>query len=284
MAATALSHLPIVRTGAALRQQVHAWRGEGLRVALAPTMGALHEGHRALVRLGKVSADRVVASLFVNPAQFGPGEDFHAYPRNEAADAASLAACGCDLLFAPAIDEIYPADFVTRISVDGPSLDLEGALRPGHFVGVATVVAKLLLLCGPDVAVFGEKDYQQLVVVRRLVRDLAIPTAILAAPVVRETDGLALSSRNVYLSPRERRIAPALHRTLEETAERLGTGAALCQTVAKGREALEAAGFDEVDYLTARDAESLGPPGIGSLRLLGAARLGRTRLIDNVAV
>ncbi len=284
MLAASPAELATVRTGEALRERVGAWRGKGQRVALVPTMGALHEGHRSLVRLARRSADRVVASLFVNPAQFGQGEDFGAYPRDEAADAAALAECGCDLLFAPSAEAIYPIGFATTVSVAGPAAELEGAVRPGHFAGVATVVAKLLLLAGPDTAVFGEKDYQQLVVVRRLVADLAIPTEILAAPTMREPDGLALSSRNVYLSAGERRVAPALHRALARAADRLREGGGIAAAEEEGREAVLAAGFDSVDYFAARDAETLAASNTGPRRLLAAARLGRTRLIDNVAV
>jgi pantoate--beta-alanine ligase len=251
-------------------------------------MGSLHDGHLSLVRLARTCADKVVASLFVNPAQFGPAEDFAAYPRDEGRDAALLQAAGCDLLYAPAPEEIYPPGFATEITVSGVTVDMEGAMRPGHFAGVATVVAKLLIQAGPDVAVFGEKDFQQLKTIRRLALDLDLPVEIVSAPIVRDADGLALSSRNAYLTAAQRAVAPTLHRALRRTAAEIEAGGRVGDAEAAGRATLLAAGFDAVDYLelrTADDLARLGPgPAPGPARLLAAARLGRTRLLDNVAV
>ncbi len=279
--------LAAARTVAALRAHVRAWRERGESVALVPTMGALHEGHRSLVRLARTRADRVVASVFVNPRQFGPAEDFAAYPRQEQEDAEALAQEGCDLLYAPGPGDMYPPGFATTIGVGGVSEPLDGAARPGHFAGVATVVAKLLIQCAPDVAVFGEKDYQQLLVIRRLVRDLDLVVDVLGAPIARAPDGLALSSRNAYLAADERARAPAMHRALVEASAALGRGEAVETVEPAGREALAAAGFTDIDYFAVRDAETLEPAGPGPLarpaRVLAAARLGRTRLIDNVA-
>ena len=277
--------IAVVRTVADLRATVALWRDERQRIALVPTMGAIHRGHLALVAAARVDCGRVAASLFVNPTQFGPSEDFAAYPRDEAADLAQFAAAGVDLVFAPPVDAMYPPGFATSVTVGGIGDELEGGHRPGHFAGVATVVAKLLLQALPDAAYFGEKDYQQLLVVRRLVRDLDIPAQIVGVATVREPDGLALSSRNVYLAPDERRRAPLLHQVLQETAAALRRGADVAAATGRGRSRLAAGGF-AVDYLVLRDAETLAPldrlsaPG----RLLAAARLGRTRLIDNVAV
>jgi pantoate--beta-alanine ligase len=280
--------LPIVRTVADLRGLVGAWKAQGLRVGLVPTMGALHEGHLSLVRLAGERADRVVASLFVNPTQFGPNEDFDAYPRDEAHDAALLEAAGCSLMFAPTVAEMYPPGASTTVTVAGVSEPLDGAARPGHFAGVATVVAKLLLQCGPDVAVFGEKDYQQLQVIRRLVRDLDIPVEIAGGPIVRAEDGLALSSRNAYLTPAERAVAPALSRALAQAVQRLHAGAPISEAEAEALAALKTAGFLRVDYVEVRGAEGLerfGPGAVeGPARVLAAAVLGKTRLIDNMAV
>ncbi len=280
--------LATVRRVADLRAQVHAWREAGDTVALVPTMGALHEGHLSLVRLARREARRVVVSLFVNPTQFGAGEDFSAYPRDEARDSALLAGEGCDLLFAPSAEEMYPPGFATTVAVSGLGEELEGAFRPGHFAGVATVVTKLLIQAGANAAVFGEKDYQQLQLIRRLARDLDLPTQIIPGPIVREGDGLALSSRNVYLDPDQRRIAPALHAVLVSAASALALGAAVSECEAQAREALRTAGFDAVDYVEARRPDDLHRLGPGPLsepaRLLAVARLGRTRLLDNLAV
>jgi pantoate--beta-alanine ligase len=271
---------------AALRDAVGGWRAKGERVGLVPTMGALHRGHLALVEAAHGQCERLVASLFVNPKQFGPREDFAAYPRDEAADLAKFAEADVDLVFAPSVEEMYPPGFSSNIRVAGISDRLEGAHRPGHFDGVATVVAKLLLQCLPDAAFFGEKDYQQLMVVRRMARDLDIPVRIEGVPTVREPDGLALSSRNVYLSPEERRVAPRLYRVLNDTAAVLRERPdAAAPALAGGISALDGAGF-VTDYLELRDAADLSPMITldRPARLLAAARLGRTRLIDNIAV
>jgi pantoate--beta-alanine ligase len=277
--------IAIVRTVAGLRATVARWRDERQRVALVPTMGAIHRGHLALVAAARGDCGRVVASLFVNPKQFGPAEDFAAYPRDEAADVAAFAGAGVDLVFTPPVEAMYPPGFATNVTVGEIGDELEGAHRPGHFTGVATVVAKLLLQVSPDTAYFGEKDYQQLLVVRRLVRDLDIPAQIVGVPTVREPDGLALSSRNIFLTPCERGSAPLLHQVLQDAAAALRDGAAAAAVTDRGRSRLAAGGF-AVDYLVLRDAATLAPldhlsaPG----RLLAAARLGRTRLIDNIAV
>jgi pantoate--beta-alanine ligase len=280
--------IAVVRTVSDLRTQVAAWRSAGEKVALVPTMGALHEGHLSLVALAKTKAQRVVASVFVNPTQFGPNEDFDAYPRGEARDAELLAGAGCDLLFAPTVAEMYPAGFSTTINVTGVSEPLDGAARPGHFAGVATVVTKLLMQCGPDVAVFGEKDYQQLQVIKRVVRDLDIPVEIIGAPTSRLEDGLARSSRNAYLSDAEREVAGAMNAALAEAVRRLKTGESVERVEATGRAALERAGFQRIDYFEVRNAEDLSHPGPGPLtvpaRVLAAAVIGKTRLIDNMAV
>ncbi len=279
--------LETVRAIADLRRRIAAWRAAGEAVALVPTMGALHAGHLALVEAARARCRRVVATIFVNPAQFAPEEDLGSYPRTEREDAAKLAARGVDLLFAPPVAEVYPQGFATTVRVAGVSEGLCGASRPGHFEGVATVVAKLLNQSLPDAAFFGEKDYQQLLLIRRLAADLDIPVAIVGVPTVREADGLALSSRNAYLSAAERGVAPALHRTLARLAAALeagdGDGAGI---VAGGRAALDRAGFTSVEYLELRDAATLAP--IAALerpaRLLAAAWLGHTRLIDNLPV
>lgn len=279
---------PIVRTVDELRARVRAWRTAGERVALVPTMGALHEGHLSLVRLAKQNAERCVASVFVNPTQFGPNEDFDAYPRGEARDAELLASVGCDLLYAPTVGEMYPEGFATTITVMGVSEPLDGAARPGHFAGVATVVSKLLLQAGPDIAVFGEKDYQQLQVIRRLVRDLDIPVQIMGAPTARADDGLALSSRNAYLTSKEREIAPELHRVLSEAALRLRAGDPVEAVERAAVVRLTAAGFGRIDYVEVRGAGDLSRLGPGPIqppaRILAAVLLGRTRLIDNLPV
>lgn len=280
--------LETVRAVADLRVRVRAWKADGLRVGLVPTMGALHEGHLSLVSLARARADRVVASLFVNPTQFAPGEDFEAYPRDEARDAALLAQAGCDLLYAPTVPEMYAPGFSTTVTVGGVSEPLDGQARPTHFAGVATVVTKLLLQCGPDLAVFGEKDYQQLQVIRRLVADLDIPVEILGGPTLRTPDGLALSSRNAYLTPAERAVAPELHRQLTEAVSQLRAGAPVSVVEAQAADALRLAGFARIDYVEVRGAEDLSRLGPGPLnraaRILAAAVLGRTRLIDNLAI
>ncbi len=275
-----------VTSVAHLREIVSAWRRENRRVALVPTMGALHAGHMALIAAARESAERTVVSLFVNPSQFGPGEDFRTYPRDLDGDLAKLAAADVDAAFMPAVGDVYPPGFATAVTVSDITADLEGAARPEFFRGVATVVAKLLMQCLPDVAIFGEKDYQQLAVIRRLARDLDIPCRIDAVPTVRDADGLALSSRNAYLSGEERRQASALFRTLEAAAERLANGGSAAEEVGRCEAALKAAGFGRVDYVAVRDAETLAP--VAQIRtparVLAAAWLGRTRLIDNVPV
>lgn len=278
--------LPIFRTVALLRGAIREWQGQGLRVALIPTMGALHAGHMALVSRALQIADRAVASVFVNPTQFGPQEDFASYPRRESQDASLLLKTGAHGLYAPTVEEMYPQGFATSISVGGPSEGLCGDFRPGHFSGVATVVTKLLLQSGADVALFGEKDYQQLQVIRRLVRDLNIPVAIEGVPTVRESDGLAMSSRNAYLTAEERAIAPVLHQTLSAMADRLAAGGAVADQEEWGQRQLLSAGFRAVDYLSVRDAENLTPLAslTGPARILVAAHLGKARLIDNVGV
>ena len=285
---TMSSSLPTARTVADLRATVTAWRAAGQTVAMVPTMGALHDGHLSLVRLGRQHADRIVASIFVNPTQFAPNEDFDAYPRDEARDAALLASAGCDLLYAPTVTEMYVPGFATTVSVSGVSEPLDGEARPHHFAGVATVVAKLLNQCGPDVAVFGEKDFQQLQVIRRLVADLDLPVSIIGAPTARAVDGLALSSRNAYLSEAQRVIAGKLNVILNAAATALAAGDAVGPVEAHGVAALQAAGFDKIDYLEARAADDLsrlGPEAIDrSARVLVAAWLGKTRLIDNMPV
>jgi len=276
--------MDIVRTVAALREAVGEWRAAGHAVGLVPTMGALHDGHLSLVRRALEISDRVCVTLFVNPKQFAPNEDFETYPRDEAADCATLEAEGAHLLFAPLTDEIYPAGFATTVSVAGLGEGLCADFRPGFFEGVATVVTKLLIQSLPDVAMFGEKDYQQLLVVRRMAEDLDIPVRIVAAPTVRDADGLAMSSRNVYLNAAQRQIAPAIYGTLLSVAEDIAGGAPVAPTLAGGRDSLERAGFDRVEYLELRDAETLRPLDrlAGPARVLAAVWLGATRLIDNV--
>ncbi|MER9882981.1 pantoate--beta-alanine ligase [Mesorhizobium sp. M0118] len=278
--------VPIVRSVAQLRQIVAAWRREGVRIAVVPTMGVLHEGHLSLVRAALEKADRVIVTLFVNPKQFNSQADLAAYPSTEDEDAAKLAPLGAHLLYAPDAEGMYPAAFATTVSVSGVSEGLCGAFRPGHFDGVATVVAKLFLQTSADFGFFGEKDFQQLQLVRRMARDLDIPITIVPCPTVREADGLALSSRNVRLSPAERAVAPELPSVLLETAERLARGSPVLPTLAEARAAILAAGYREVEYLELRDEADLRP--MTSLdrpaRLLVAAWLGGTRLIDNVRI
>jgi pantoate--beta-alanine ligase len=280
--------IPIVRTVAALRGHLSQWRERRQTVALVPTMGSLHEGHMSLVRSARQQADKVVVSVFVNPRQFGPKEDFAAYPRDEVADARLLAAERCDLMYAPGVDDMYPPGFSTSVSVEGITKVLDGAARPGHFGGVATVVTKLLTQVGPDVAIFGEKDYQQLLVIRRLVRDLDLRVEVLGAPTGRAADGLALSSRNAYLTAVERGQAPAMHRALKAAAAAVAAGQPVKAVEAEGKAALEAAGFHKVDYFEVRGADDLERPGPKALkgpsRIFAAAWLGKTRLIDNIAV
>lgn len=277
--------LRTVTTAAAMHAMTAAWRASGDTIGFIPTMGALHDGHLALVKQMQKQAKRTVASVFVNPLQFGPDEDFHKYPRPLEADQEKLKAAGCDALFAPAVEEMYPAGFVTSINPGPLAALLEGTIRPGHFAGVATVVTKLLLQVLPDLACFGEKDWQQLQVINRVVRDLAIPVTVVAASIVREPDGLAMSSRNAYLAPDERARATALSQTLFDSAARLRTGEGVQQVLVSGLEKLTQAGFTP-DYFVLADGATLESLDrvTSSARLLAAARLGPTRLIDNVAV
>ncbi len=281
------ARLPIVRNVKLLRDTVQAWRLRGKTIALVPTMGSLHEGHLSLVRLARKYANRVVVSVFVNPTQFGPAEDFAAYPRDEEGDWRKLASAKADLMYAPPVSEVYPDDFATRVEVAEITQTLEGVSRPHHFAGVTTVVTKLFLQCLPDYAIFGEKDYQQLLVIRRLVKDLDLPIEIIGAPVVREADGLAMSSRNAYLSEAQRlNVAPQLNLVLKDVAAELAAGAYIDETLEHGRARLEAAGF-KVDYLDVRRAEDLthfeGEIDAPA-RVLAAVYLGQTRLIDNMPV
>ena len=275
--------MQIVRNSEELTRARAALEG---RVALVPTMGALHAGHMALIAEAKKRADRVVASIFVNPAQFGEGEDYGRYPRREADDAAMLEDAGCDLLWAPAVADIYPAGFATTISVGAVSERWEGKARPGHFDGVATVVAKLLVAVRPDIALFGEKDFQQLTVIRRLVADLGIRTEIAGVPTVREPDGLALSSRNAYLSPDERRQALALPQALEAARSAILDGTPVFEALHDAHASLRDGGFSRIDYFALVDAATLEPleHPQGEMRLIAAAMIGTTRLIDNLAV
>lgn len=279
--------VPIARTVADLRAIVGSWRSAGARIALVPTMGALHAGHLSLVSEAQQRADRVVMSIFVNPAQFAPNEDFSAYPRRFAEDAEKFAAAKGDLIFAPDVAEIYPPGFATTVSLAGPAtVGLEDRFRPTHFAGVATVVAKLLLQCRPDVAFFGEKDYQQLKVIARMARDLDLESEIVGVPTLREADGLAMSSRNLYLSAEERKRAPLLFAVLKRCAAGMRDGANITAMQAGTFDELAAAGFS-ADYIEARHAETLMPVARladGPIRLLAAAKLGTTRLIDNIAV
>ena len=275
----------IVPTIVALRSRIAAWRAAGARVGLVPTMGALHEGHLALVRETGNRADKVVVSIFVNPAQFAPHEDFDRYPRALESECRKLADAA-DLVFAPPVAEMYPQGFASRIEVGGPSAGLETDFRPHFFGGVATVVAKLLIAAMPDLAMFGEKDYQQLLVIRRLVADLGLPIDILGGAIVRESDGLAMSSRNAYLKRDERKVAGQLNLILKETIVKLRAGMAVAEAETFGAKGLRDAGFDPIDYVAVRDAATLAK--IDDLsrpaRILAAAKIGGTRLIDNMAV
>jgi pantoate--beta-alanine ligase len=300
--------LRVMRTVATLRRAVMPWRTGGERIALVPTMGALHAGHLALVRAARRRARRLIVSIFVNPAQFAPHEDFASYPRTFDTDLAALAKMPVDLVWAPPVEAMYPPGFATRIVPEGPATaGLEDKIRPHFFAGVTTVVGKLLIQCAPDFAMFGEKDYQQLKVVTRLAHDLDLSTKIVGVPTVREKDGLALSSRNAYLSASERAAAPTLHRVLKDCAAKIARltrgdgrerpfarvdgrerpfGELLARVLDEGGGTIERAGFT-LDYLEARHAETLRPIASiadGPIRLLVAARIGKTRLIDNVAV
>jgi pantoate--beta-alanine ligase len=282
-----MAHGPqIVRTIRTLDHAIGAYRDAGETLALVPTMGALHAGHLALVRRARRRADRVAVSIFVNPAQFAPTEDFASYPRSFESDIAALQSEEIDFVWAPSRDVMYPEGFVTSVHVKGPATaDLEDRFRPHFFGGVTTVVAKLFAQCRPDFAMFGEKDYQQLKTVTRMAADLDLKVRVIGVPTVREKDGLALSSRNVYLSPAERAVAPVLYRTLQESAARIRAREPIARVMSEGWLAIEAAGF-AVDYFEARHADTLRRIETvedGPLRLLVAARLGKTRLIDNIA-
>lgn len=275
-----------IHTVAGLRERVRHWRAKGERVGLVPTMGALHVGHVALMTAAKRDADRVVVTIFVNPTQFAPTEDLSRYPRTLEADIQKADAAGVDVAFVPDVAEMYPEGFATTISLLGPALGLETEFRPTHFSGVATVVNKLLGQATPDFAYFGEKDFQQLMVVTRMVRDLDMPVQVVGVPTVREPDGLALSSRNVYLTPADRAAAPALYAALTQAAQAISAGIDVHTAVGQARTSVMNAGF-AIDYLEARHAETLAPMAStaeGPIRLLVAARIGTTRLIDNVAV
>lgn len=270
-----------------MRRQITPWRDGGARLALVPTMGALHEGHLSLVRQAAATTDRVVVSIFVNPTQFAPHEDFAAYPRTLDVDCDKLAETGAvDLVFAPTPEEMYPPGFATALYVGGPAQGLESDFRPHFFGGVATVVAKLLIAVMPHVAIFGEKDYQQLLVIRQMVSDLGLPIEIIGAAIMREPDGLALSSRNAYLSPAEREVAGQLNHILADACRRVRDHQPIVEVELQAASALCEAGFDSVDYVTVRSARTLAP--MLSLeppaRILAAAKIGRTRLIDNMAI
>ena len=277
----------IVRTVPALRRALESLRARKATTALVPTMGALHDGHVSLVRLAKRRAARVIVSIFVNPTQFAPSEDFGSYPRTWKADVARLAAEGVDLIWNPDVKTMYPDGFATRIVPEGPATaGLEDRFRPHFFGGVATVVGKLFTQCRPDLAIFGEKDFQQLRVVTQMAGDLDLGVRVVGSRTVRERDGLAMSSRNVYLSPEQRQIAPVLYRAMKENAKRLRAGDDVEAAMAGGAELIANAGF-VLDYFEARHAETLAPIASvrdGPARILVAAKLGKTRLIDNIAV
>jgi pantoate--beta-alanine ligase len=275
-----------VTTIAAVRERVARWRSEGQRVAFVPTMGNLHPGHISLIELARQRGDRFIASIFVNPMQFGPNEDFAHYPRTPRKDEDMLAAAGCDLMFMPDVAEIYPRGFEhdTRVAVPELSGILDGEFRPGHFDGVSTIVAKLFNIVTPDIAVFGEKDFQQLAIIRRMVKDLCIPIEIIGAPTVRESDGLAMSSRNQYLTEEERKVAPQLHQALTRAVKRIERGETDFGVIERDEiEGLKKQGF-RPDYFTVRDAKTLVAPAADARHLvvLVAARLGKARLIDNL--
>ena len=281
------THPIVARSVAELRALVAGWRKAGDTIALAPTMGALHDGHVSLTKLTQQRARRTIVSIFVNPTQFAPNEDFSKYPRTFDADLSKLAAAGVDAVFNPSPAEMYPDGFATTITLNGPATaGLEDRFRPTHFAGVATIVAKLLIQVAPDFAIFGEKDFQQLAVIRRMARDLDLPVEILGGPTIREPDGLAMSSRNVYLTAAERETAPTLQRTMQAAAAQIEQSGDIASTLDAARKTLADAGFD-LDYLELRDAATLTPVPQRTgrpLRMLAAARIGKTRLIDNIAV
>ena len=278
--------MEVVRTIADLRQRISSWRVEGQTVSLVPTMGALHDGHLSLIKIAQEKCDRVVASIFVNPKQFLPNEDFEKYPRNEDSDIEKLVALGTDLLFSPNASEMYRADASTAVVISQLTDCLCATSRPGFFDGVGTVVTKLLIQTLPDIAIFGEKDYQQLLIIKRLARDLDIPTKIIGAPTIREIDGLAVSSRNVYLSPTHRETAPSIFKVLKRTATAIALGDDASLATQKAHPDLVLAGFSKIEYFEARHSKTLEPikdtrnPG----RLFAAVWLGSTRLIDNLEI
>ncbi|OYX43622.1 MAG: pantoate--beta-alanine ligase [Rhodobacterales bacterium 32-67-9] len=276
----------VIRSAAALRDRVAAWKRSGMLVGVVPTMGALHDGHLSLARAARAQSDRVIVTIFVNPMQFNNPEDLKKYPRDEAHDLALLEAGRVDVLFAPGPEEVYPEGFATKVTVAGVSEPMEGAFRPGHFDGVATVVTKLFGMTQAGRAFFGEKDWQQVQVVERLVRDLNIPIRIIACPTIREADGLAMSSRNVRLTAEERAVAPALHRAMKGAAGAIRDGQDAAAALAAARGAVLAAGFASVEYLDLRDAATLEPVATVArpARILAAAQLGEVRLIDNIGV
>lgn len=276
----------IVRSLADLRAHVRVWRLAGEKVAVVPTMGALHAGHLSLVAAAKASAARVIVTIFVNPAQFNNPGDLARYPRTEQADALLLAPLAVDMIFAPEAAEVYPAGFATKIVVSGISAGLDGDFRPGHFEGVATVVAKLFSMTQADRAYFGDKDYQQLLVVRRMARDLNLPIDILGCPTLRDHDGLALSSRNAHLTPADRARAPALYRALQDCADTIRSGTSVAHALERARAALQSAGFSRIDYVALHSADTLAPMPTHDrpARLLAAVWAGEVRLIDNIAV
>ena len=276
----------VIRTSAELREKVAAWKRSGMLVGVVPTMGALHDGHLSLARAARGQSDRVIVTIFVNPMQFNNASDLDKYPRDEAHDLALLEAEGVDVLFAPGVDEVYPEGFATKVTVGGVSEPLEGAMRPGHFDGVATVVSKLFGMTQAGRAFFGEKDWQQLQVVKRLVEDLNIATRIIGCPTIREEDGLAMSSRNVRLSAAERAQAPVLYAEMQKAAEAMRAGTPVAEALEAATRAITAGGFGEVEYLELRTVDGLRPATDLSepARLLAAAWLGDVRLIDNIAV
>lgn len=276
----------VIRTSAELREKVAAWKRSGMLVGVVPTMGALHDGHLSLARAARGQSDRVIVTIFVNPMQFNNASDLDKYPRDEAHDLALLEAEGVDVLFAPGVDEVYPEGFATKVTVGGVSEPLEGAMRPGHFDGVATVVSKLFGMTQAGRAFFGEKDWQQLQVVKRLVEDLNIATRIIGCPTIREEDGLAMSSRNVRLSAAERAQAPVLHAEMQKAAEAMRAGTPVAEALEAATRAITAGGFGAVEYLELRTVDGLRPATDLSepARLLAAAWLGDVRLIDNIAV
>lgn len=278
--------IPIVRTVAALREQVNDWKHQGLRVGLVPTMGALHHGHLSLVHAVAEKVDRVIVSIFVNPTQFGEGEDFDQYPRTEVEDCQKLTSTPASLVFAPNAAEMYPSGFASTVSVRGISERFEGAIRPGHFDGVATVVSKLLLQAMPDVAIFGEKDYQQLAVIRRFVADLNIPVEIMGGTLIREPDGLAASSRNVYLDANQREIAGRFNVILRDLVTGVESGVSPRDAEKVAARALLDAGFLSVDYVAVVDKDTLEPLETlaGEARVIAVARIGGVRLLDNMAI